>query len=158
MATTNGETAKTQSVIVAAGGIVIRRTRRGPEVLVVYRPKYQDWSLPKGKFKPRVDKTCEEAAIREVGEETGQDVRITGFDDVAEYSVKGRPKVVLFWHMAPVGKQAFKPSQEVERVAWWSAAEAEQQLTYATERRIVSRALARMSRASREQQTRNPRP
>ena len=75
--------------------------RTGPtgtaELAVIHRPKYDDWSLPKGKLKP--GEGFREAALREVEEETGCRARLLLFAGITFYFVSRRPKVVLFWHM-----------------------------------------------------------
>ena len=116
--------------------------RTGPtrtaELAVIHRPKYDDWSLPKGKLKPG-EGFCE-AALREVEEETGCRARLLLFAGITFYFVNRRPKVVLFWHMRQEGQTRFEPSAEVDRVAWCSPEEAMARLRHPGERRIVLRA------------------
>jgi 8-oxo-dGTP diphosphatase len=98
-------------VIRAAGGIVVR----DGEVLIVHRPKYDDWSLPKGKCKP--GESDEECALREVEEETGYACEIARPLGESRYRVLGRPKVVRWFLMRPVDG-AFAPGREVDEIAW----------------------------------------
>jgi len=84
----------------AAGGVVRRRGRRGPEFALVHRPRYDDWTFPKGKAEP--GETDEDSAEREVREETGlrcergPEVATIAYEDHA-----GRPKTVRYWLMYP---------------------------------------------------------
>ncbi|HET7489887.1 MAG TPA: NUDIX hydrolase [Acidimicrobiales bacterium] len=112
----------------AAGGVVWRTGDDGVEVLLVHRPKYDDWTLPKGKADG--DELDEDCALREVREETG--LRCLLGDYVGETSYRdrfGRPKVARYWAMRPLGR-AFHPSDEVDEVRWLSPAEAAGILTY----------------------------
>src|SRR3954463_8077930 len=84
--------------VLAAGGVVIRDDGR---IAVVHRPKYDDWSLPKGKLDP--GEGFEEAALREVEEETGLRSRLGRELPSTEYTdSKGRPKLVRYWQMEPI--------------------------------------------------------
>lgn len=113
------------NVVRAAGGIVLGD---GGAVLVVHRPRYDDWSFPKGKAAD--GETDEECALREVEEETG--LRCELLDEVASTSYtdgRGRPKRVRYWLMRPVGGElAFH--HEVDRARWVPVAEARELLTY----------------------------
>ena len=122
-------------VIRAAGGLVWWRTARGMQLALIHRPRYGDWSLPKGKLEP--GETWLEAATREVREETGCDVRVTGFAGTVSYVVKGRAKVVMFWHMERVGDCAFEPSKEVDQTIWLSRRRAARLLQHPGERLLV---------------------
>ncbi|MFZ0217815.1 MAG: NUDIX hydrolase [Candidatus Dormiibacterota bacterium] len=120
----------------AAGGIV-RRT--GPvglwEILLVHRPGYDDWSLPKGKLDP--GETLEEAALREVEEETGLVCRLLRpFGHTVYRDRKGRVKVVRYWLMKAVGGR-FAPSTEVDQVRWLTVPEALGVLTYPRDRDLL---------------------
>ena len=115
----------------AAGGIV---TRDG-EVLLVHRPKYDDWTFPKGKLD--AGETDEQAAVREVEEETGlrcslgRELPSTSYTDS-----RGRPKIVRYWQMqAEEGE--FEPTDEVDEIAWLGTDEAAERLTYAHDRRVL---------------------
>ena len=103
------------TVVRAAGGLVVR----DGEVLLVHRPKYDDWSFPKGKCEPgESDEAC---ALREVEEETG--LRCELLDAVGETRYvdgKGRPKVVRYWRMHALDGE-FVPHEEVDAIRWETA-------------------------------------
>jgi 8-oxo-dGTP pyrophosphatase MutT (NUDIX family) len=113
----------------AAGGVVWRPGDHAePEVLVVHRPHYDDWSLPKGKADPgETDQRC---ALREVEEETGlrcsmgQELASTHYMDR-----KGRPKTVRYWAMRPLAG-SFHPHEEIDEVRWLSIDDARLLLSY----------------------------
>jgi 8-oxo-dGTP pyrophosphatase MutT (NUDIX family) len=118
----------------AAGGVVWRRGDDGAiQVLVVHRPKYDDWSLPKGKCESgEPDHVC---AHREVLEETGIDCELGAELPSTEYHDRfGRAKVVRYWAMTP-GPGRFMPTDEVDRIEWVGAGEVGQWLSY--ERDVV---------------------
>jgi len=122
-------------VVQAAGGVVWRRGPGGLEILLVHRPKYDDWSLPKGKLDP--GESSEEAALREVEEETG--IRCSLGDELSPVTYAdrhGRPKVVRYWAMEPVGGQ-FAPNHEVDEVRWVTPAGAGALLSYARDRQVT---------------------
>jgi 8-oxo-dGTP diphosphatase len=121
----------------AAGGVVWRRDPAGAlEVLVVHRPRYDDWTLPKGKLAPgEVD---EEAALREVEEETGLRCELgPELPSSAYRDGHGRPKVVRFWAMRPAGG-AFRPHDEVDETRWLTVREAADALTYEGDRAVLA--------------------
>jgi len=123
-------------VVHAAGGVVWRSGERGdPEVLLVHRPKYDDWSIPKGK---REDgESDEECALREVEEETGLRCELgPELAGTAYLDRKGRPKEVRYWVMTPVDG-AFEAGDEVDEVSWLGVAEAADRLTYAHEQVVL---------------------
>jgi 8-oxo-dGTP pyrophosphatase MutT (NUDIX family) len=128
-----------QRPVQAAGGVVLRRQDGRPvEVALIHRPAYDDWTLPKGKLDP--GETHEEAALREVKEETGLAVHLGDPAGQVEYrDRKGRPKVVRYWTMEPVGTTGgeFVPNDEVDRLRWVSLAEAGPILTYDHDRQIL---------------------
>ena len=115
----------------AAGGVVVRDGR----VAVVHRPKYDDWSLPKGKLDP--GETWEQAALREVEEETGVRARLGRELEPVRYTHKGRPKVVRYWVMDAEGGE-FSPNAEVDEVRWLPPGEAQALLSYPADRRLVA--------------------
>jgi 8-oxo-dGTP diphosphatase len=120
----------------AAGGVLTRRSASGPEIVLVHRPRYDDWSLPKGKLKR--GEAWEAAALREVREETGYRATIASFAAPILYQVDGRPKIVLFWNMRVEDDARFQPSKEVDAFAWLPPAAARARMSYAVERRLVA--------------------
>jgi 8-oxo-dGTP pyrophosphatase MutT (NUDIX family) len=126
-----------EPVIFAAGGIVWKETPEGRKVAVIHRSRYDDWSLPKGKLIGK--ESWEEAAVREVKEETGCDVQITGFAGSAMYQSKGVPKIVLFFTMEIVRESALTDFSEVSEVLWLSPGEALGKLDYERERALLSK-------------------
>jgi len=118
----------------AAGGVVVHQGC----ILVVHRPRYDDWSLPKGHVDP--GESWAEAAIREVREETGVDARIVGEPISISYVLEdGTPKVVVFHPMVPVAEpfELRGDPDEVDTVQWWSFGRAGAELSYVDERRVV---------------------
>ena len=121
-----------QPEVQAAGGLVLR----DGDVAVVHRPKYDDWSLPKGKLEP--GETWEAAALREVREETGLRCRLLGeAPDVRYTDSRGRPKRVRYWRMA-VEEGEFTPNEEVDELRWLTPAEAARRLSYPHDRDLVA--------------------
>src|SRR5262245_11970789 len=121
--------------IVAAGAVVGRKTDAGPEVLLVHRPKYDDWSFPKGKLDPYEHVTT--AAVREVAEETGIDIRLGPPLSLQTYGVhangRTRPKDVHYWVGRVVGDSdvsKFRPNDEIDALVWLPLAKARKLLTY----------------------------
>ncbi len=125
----------------AAGGVVVRDGDGGPEVAVVHRPKYDDWSLPKGKLDP--GEGWEEAALREVAEETGLECELGAELTAIEYhDRKGRPKRVRWWAMTALpGPDRFTPNAEVDELRWVPVGEAEGLLDYEHDSDLVGEAL-----------------
>src|SRR6185436_6354374 len=120
-------------MIKAAGGLVVRGDGR---IAVVHRPKYDDWSLPKGKLEP--GESFEDAAVREVEEETG--VRATlvrELEPVRYMTPGGRSKVVRYWVMDAGGDDAFEADQEVDDIRWLSPGEARDVLSYDNDRDLL---------------------
>lgn len=131
-------------VIEAAGGVVWRRTAKGHlKVLLVHRPRYDDWTLPKGKLDP--GETAPVAARREVEEETGLRCRLgPPLPSVRYTDRQRRGKRVRYWAMEPEGGD-FAPNDEVDEVRWLKLRAAEALLTYAHDRPVLEaleRALA----------------
>ena len=116
-------------VVQAAGGLVWRRGADGTlEVLVAHRPKYDDWTLPKGKLDP--GESHEVAARREVFEETGFRCRLGRELPATRYHDRhGRPKRVRYWEME-VEDGEFVPNREVDEVRWVDLGTAADMLSY----------------------------
>jgi 8-oxo-dGTP pyrophosphatase MutT (NUDIX family) len=115
----------------AAGGVVLRDGL----VAVVHRPRYDDWSLPKGKLDP--GESFEEAALREVEEETGLRCRLVRDLPTVRYDVRGRLKEVRYWAMEVADETPFVPNEEVDEVRWLEPAEAVALLSYDRDREPV---------------------
>ncbi|MFS0697282.1 NUDIX hydrolase [Streptomyces nitrosporeus] len=114
--------------VLAAGCVLWRRTPAGgPEVCLVHRPRYDDWSFPKGKLKR--GETSLEAALREVLEETGHHCVPGPALPTARYLANGRPKEVGYWAAEAVSGGTFVPNDEVDRLAWLDPATARERLS-----------------------------
>ena len=112
-------------VVRAAGGVVMRD---GSEVLVVHRPKYDDWTFPKGKAEP--GESHEECALRELEEETGFRCRLGPKLPSTRYrDSRGRRKVVRWWRMT-IEAGEFEPNREVDEIRWLLPEDAAALLTY----------------------------
>jgi 8-oxo-dGTP pyrophosphatase MutT (NUDIX family) len=124
-------------VIRAAGGVVWRRRDGQPEVILVHRPRYDDWSFPKGKAEE--GESDEDCALREVHEETGLTCTLGSSLPPVSYRSKGRPKRVRYWLMEPRAGD-FSPHREVDEIAWLGLAEAGERLTYGHDRDLLAAA------------------
>ena len=127
----------------AAGGVVWRNSSStAVEVVLVHRPKYDDWSLPKGKCDPgESDEACAE---REVREETGLRVRLgVELKAVSYRDRSGRPKRVRYWAMTVVGHDGFVPNDEIDQIRWCSPVEARAVLSYDADRAVLASFLPR---------------
>ena len=128
----------------ASGGVVWRRGGDGGlELVVVHRPRYDDWSLPKGKLDP--GEAWEAAALREVEEEVGLRCRLGEELPPVHYrDNKGREKAVRYWLMQPEdGAAPFTPNDEVDEMRWVSLEEAVALLSYPHDAELVRAAGAR---------------
>ena len=128
--------------IIAAGGIVIDQGTGTPRVLLVHRPGYDDWSFPKGKLDP--GETVEEAALREVKEETGLECRIIRKLATMRYAYRTRnegplrPKAVHYFLMEHVRGDIQVPGDEVDRAEWFGLDEAARKLSYGQDRKLLA--------------------
>ena len=123
-------------VVRAAGGLIMRRQAGQLEIAVVHRPVHQDWSYPKGKLEE--GETFEDAAQREVLEETGLVCRLLRFVGHTEYiDRKGRPKVVAYWVMS-ADAGTFVPNEEVDELRWVDVVTAGQLLSYERDRELLA--------------------
>ncbi|MEU8342030.1 8-oxo-dGTP diphosphatase [Actinomadura meyerae] len=116
-------------VIHAAGAVLWRDGPGGePEFALIHRPRYDDWSFPKGKV-DRGEHVLR-AAVREIEEETGITARLGRRLPTIAYPVGDRTKQVDYWAARPVAECAFTPNHEVDELVWLPAAEAEGRLSY----------------------------
>jgi 8-oxo-dGTP diphosphatase len=119
------------TVVRAAGGLVVRDGK----VLLVHRPRYDDWSFPKGKC--AAGEADEQCALREVEEETG--LRCELLEEIGETSYrdgKGRPKTVRYWRMRPVDGE-FASDDEVDEIRWETPERAAALLTWPRDLRLL---------------------
>lgn len=123
-------------MIFAAGGILWKAAPGDSPLAVVHRPRHGDWVLPKGKLDP--GERWQDAALREVKEETGFDADLGEFAGVVGYEVSGVPKVVLFWHMRSRGESTFTPTEEVDQVVWLSPEQAMRRLDHDGEKGLLA--------------------
>ena len=112
---------------------------RRPRIALIHRPKYDDWSLPKGKLDPGESMT--QAALREVEEETGLRCVLGVELPTQHYLAQGRPKEVRYWAAVPAGGR-FTPNREVDRLEWLPARKARARLTHDRDRLLVDALLA----------------
>jgi 8-oxo-(d)GTP phosphatase len=114
----------------AAGAVLWRPSAGGREVALVHRPRYDDWSFPKGKLQPGEHRLL--AAVREVEEETGRRAVLGRPLPTARYDSRGRPKRVDYWAGRPVpgGEDSFRPNDEVDAVDWLPVDAARGRLSY----------------------------
>ncbi|WP_079275139.1 NUDIX hydrolase [Streptomyces phaeoluteigriseus] len=120
----------------AAGCVLWRRSPSGGEleICLVHRPKYDDWSHPKGKLEHGEDWLA--CAVREVAEETGYAAHPGPYLQAVRYVVQDRPKEVRYW-AAEAGPGRFTPNDEVDRLLWLPPAAARERLTQPRDRALV---------------------
>ena len=137
----------TLTTVQAAGGVVRRGGlprppgRGGEQVAVIHRPRYDDWSFPKGKLDD--GEGAEAGALREVEEETGLRCRtVEPLGEIRYRDRHGRPKVVHYWLMEPDHpdpESAFQPNAEVDELRWLAPGDAARLLTYPHDRALLDR-------------------
>jgi 8-oxo-dGTP diphosphatase len=131
----------------AAGGVVWRRAGDTLELALVHRPKYDDWTLPKGKLDP--GESFEQAALREVEEETGLRCDLGPYLGETTYrDHKDREKLVRWWAME-AGDGEFAVNDEIDELRWVTAAETAGELTYDRDRDLAERAAESLSEENR---------
>ncbi|WP_330293741.1 NUDIX hydrolase [Streptomyces sp. NBC_00576] len=120
----------------AAGCVLWRRSPvdGGLEICLVHRPKYDDWSHPKGRLKR--DEETLVAALREVKEETGYEAAPGAPLTTSHYEANGRPKQVSYW-AAEATSGAFAPNDEVDRILWLPSAAARERLTQPRDKDLI---------------------
>jgi 8-oxo-dGTP diphosphatase len=127
----------------AAGGVVWRPAGDTVAIAIAHRPRYDEWSLPKGKLDK--GESWEDAALREVEEEIGLRCRLgEELDPVSYADRKGRDKVVRYWLMEPENDIAFTPNDEVDELRWLAPPEAIDVLTYPHDAELVEAAVERL--------------
>ncbi|MFD9225661.1 NUDIX hydrolase [Streptomyces sp. NPDC060064] len=134
-------------VVPAAGCVLWRRSPYGDdgiEICLVHRPKYDDWSHPKGKLKRGEDALF--GALREVLEETGHQCVPGARLPTAHYIANGRPKQVSYW-AAEATTGTFTPNEEVDRILWLSPTAARSRLTQPRDRTLLDALLAALHSA-----------
>jgi ADP-ribose pyrophosphatase YjhB (NUDIX family) len=125
-------------VLRVAGGIIQRATPRGDEIMVVYRKREQDWTLPKGEVKD--NESFQEAVLREVEAETGCSCRLGNYLGTISYADNGVPKLVMFWKMSVIQEKVPAPDSDVIGEAIWLPLPAAiQRLSIAQEKALLSR-------------------
>jgi 8-oxo-dGTP diphosphatase len=116
----------------AAGGLVVR----DETLVLVHRPRYDDWTFPKGKSHD--GETDEKCAVREVHEETGLRCTLGEELPATEYvDSRGRPKRVRWWRMHPVADDGFSPNDEVDELRWATPGDAARLLSYERDRVLL---------------------
>lgn len=127
----------TEELVRAAGGLVWRRRADDAvEIALVHRSAYDDWTFPKGKLHD--GESEQEAALREVEEETGLRCRLGEEVGTSSYrDSRGRPKTVRYWAMTPVGG-TFAPANEIDAAEWVRLDAAAEALTYPRDRVLLA--------------------
>lgn len=123
----------------AAGAVVWRNGPHGCEIALIHRPRYDDWTLPKGKAER--GETLVATALREIAEETGYRVRLARQLSDVTYEITHGRKHVRYWSAQVIGG-SFLPNDEVDILRWVPAADASAELSYRLDRRVLREFLA----------------
>ena len=126
---------RSQDTIRAAGAVVWRPGADGTQVVLVHRPRYDDWSFPKGKSQRAEHPLL--TATREVAEETGLRVVLGRPLTSSEYVVEGRPKKVSYWAARCTESVGFVPGREIDDLAWLELPQAAERLSYRRDRVLL---------------------
>jgi 8-oxo-dGTP diphosphatase len=139
-------TGRAEPPVLAAGAVVWRRSPFGghTEVALVHRPKYDDWSFPKGKL--HRGESPRQGALREVKEETGLDCVLGAPLPTSRYLVHGRPKEVRYWEAVPTGG-SFTAGDEVDRMVWLPVSAARRRLTHGRDRPLLDALVETLNRS-----------
>lgn len=142
-----------QSSEYSAGGVVYRRNGAGTDIAVIYRTRHDDWSLPKGHIE--AGESREQAALREIKEETGLDARILHPLGEAVYFFRKKGgdlvrKTVYHYLMEALTTNLGKPNWEVTEARWVPITEAQGLLSYEKDKEILAKAMAELENASHE--------
>lgn len=119
----------------AAGAVLWRARTGGLEAVLVHRPRYDDWSFPKGKSMPGEHVLL--TAVREVEEETGVRPALGRRLASQRYDVDGQPKRVDYWAARPLSAERFTPGDEVDALAWLPVPAARERLTYPRDKALL---------------------
>jgi 8-oxo-dGTP pyrophosphatase MutT (NUDIX family) len=132
----------------AAGGVVLRRNSGDLEVLIIHRPRYNDWSFPKGKSEP--GETTLQTALREVQEETSTAGRALQELATIGYSTSevAKDKLVTYFVMTPARYSEFEANDEVDKVMWVPLSEAAKILSYPNDIEILKAAESLVTESS----------
>ncbi len=128
------------STTLAAGAVLWRGDTEDPsqiEVACIHRPRYDDWSLAKGKVDP--GESIVVTAVREIKEETGYDVRLGKLLGKTVYPVKDSTKVVYYWTGEVTGGE-FEANEEVDEIRWLPLTEAKEIMSYDLDRQVLEKA------------------
>lgn len=129
----------------AAGGLIVRGRDR-PEVVVVHRPRYDDWTIPKGKYEDGEDAV--DCALREVTEETGLVCTVAGTAATVTYPVDDGLKQVHYFLMRPVRHDGFTPSDEVDEMRWVDPETGRRLLSYGFDRDLMGESVVATAAAA----------
>ncbi|MBV7295184.1 NUDIX hydrolase [Corynebacterium sp. TAE3-ERU12] len=127
----------------AAGAVLWRGNPADPEIAVIHRPHYDDWSLAKGKLDP--GENLPATAEREIREETGYQVRLGKLLGNVEYPVKDRTKMVWYWTAEVLGGD-FTPNSEVDEIRWVSLDKARELVSYELDSGVLDKAAKRLAK------------